>query len=61
VTVVYSEQDRSRPAVREQVVSLLGDVETITVPDTGHFRRSGTLTDVAQILLQRAHYVELTA
>ena len=60
VTLVYSEQDWSRPVVREQVVGLLGDVEAIILPDTGHFLRSGTFTDVSQILLRRAHHVELT-
>ena len=54
LTLVYSEQDWSRPAVREQVASLLGDVETITLPDTGHFSALERSTDVAQILLRRA-------
>ncbi len=42
VTLVYSDQDWSRPAEREYVASLLAEVERMTLPDTGHFSASGT-------------------
>jgi hypothetical protein len=61
VTLVYSEQDWPRPAVREQVASLRGDVETITLPDTGHFLRSGTLNRCGADSAATSHHVESTA
>jgi pimeloyl-ACP methyl ester carboxylesterase len=54
VTLVYSEQDWSRPAERDQVASLLVDVQRITLPDTGHFSALERPADMAHILLQRA-------
>ena len=51
VTLVYSEQDWSRPAERDQVASLLADVKRITLPDTGHFSALERPNDVARILL----------
>jgi pimeloyl-ACP methyl ester carboxylesterase len=54
VTLVYSDHDWSRPAERQRVKHLLAHVETITLPDTGHFSCLERPADVAQILLQRA-------
>jgi pimeloyl-ACP methyl ester carboxylesterase len=54
VTLVYSERDWSRPAERDQVASLLADVERITLPDTGHFSALERPADFARTLLQRA-------
>jgi pimeloyl-ACP methyl ester carboxylesterase len=51
VTLVYSEHDWSRPAERDQVASLLADVQRITLPGTGHFSALERPTDVARILL----------
>jgi pimeloyl-ACP methyl ester carboxylesterase len=51
VTLVYSEQDWSRPAERDHVASLLADVQRITLPDTGHFSALERPNDVARILL----------
>jgi pimeloyl-ACP methyl ester carboxylesterase len=53
VTLVYSEHDWSRPAERDQVASLLKNVQRITLPDTGHFSALERPTEVARILLQR--------
>lgn len=50
VTLVYSDQDWSRPAEREQVASLLSEVERITLPDTGHFSALERPNEVARIL-----------
>ena len=54
VTLAYSEQDWSRPAEREAGGRLAADsVETITLPDTGHFSALERPTEMARILLQR--------
>jgi pimeloyl-ACP methyl ester carboxylesterase len=53
VTLVYSEDDWSRPAERDQVASLLSEVERITLPDTGHFSALERPDDFARILLQQ--------
>ena len=52
VTLVYSDQDWSRPTEREQVAGLLGGAETITLPATGHFSALERPGEVAQILLR---------
>ena len=52
VTLVYSDKDWSRPAEREQVAGLLGSVETITLPATGHFSALERPAEVAKILLK---------
>ncbi|GAB7141742.1 alpha/beta fold hydrolase [Mycobacterium riyadhense] len=52
VTLVYSEQDWSRPQERDHVASLLTDVQRITLRDTGHFSALERPNDVARILLQ---------
>jgi pimeloyl-ACP methyl ester carboxylesterase len=54
VTLVYSDQDWSRPAEREHVAGLLAEVERITLPDTGHFSALERPNEVARILMQRA-------
>jgi pimeloyl-ACP methyl ester carboxylesterase len=53
VTLVYSEQDWSRPKERDHVASLLADVQRITLPDTGHFSALERPNDFARILLAR--------
>ena len=52
VTLVYSDEDWSRPAEREQVANLLGSVETITLRATGHFSALERPAEVAKILLK---------
>jgi pimeloyl-ACP methyl ester carboxylesterase len=54
VTLVYTERDWSRPEERQQVADLLTDVETITLPDAGHFTALERPADVARILLNAA-------
>ncbi|HZQ33446.1 MAG TPA: alpha/beta hydrolase [Mycobacterium sp.] len=54
VTLVYSEQDWSRPAERAQVASALADVHQITLPRTGHFSSLERPDRVAWILLGAA-------
>jgi pimeloyl-ACP methyl ester carboxylesterase len=53
VTLVYSEQDWSHRAERDEVASLLADVARITLPDTGHFSALERPTEMARILLAR--------
>jgi pimeloyl-ACP methyl ester carboxylesterase len=50
VTLVYSDQDWSRPAERDYVAGLLTEVERITLPDTGHFSALERPNEVARIL-----------
>ena len=51
VTVVYSEDDWSRPAERDRVANALTDVQRITLPRTGHFSALERSDDMARILL----------
>ena len=50
VTLVYSDEDWSRPAEREHVAGLLSEVERITLPDTGHFSALERPNEMARIL-----------
>jgi pimeloyl-ACP methyl ester carboxylesterase len=54
VTLVYSENDWSRPSERDQVASSLTDVQRITLPRTGHFSALERPDDVARILVDAA-------
>jgi pimeloyl-ACP methyl ester carboxylesterase len=51
VTLVYSEDDWSRPAERDRVANALTDVQRITLPRTGHFSALERPDDMARILL----------
>jgi len=51
VTLVYSEQDWSRPAERLQVAHRLTNVNSITLSDAGHFSGLERPADMAHILL----------
>jgi pimeloyl-ACP methyl ester carboxylesterase len=51
VTLVYSENDWSRPSERDQVAGALTDVQRITLPHTGHFSALERPDDVARILI----------
>jgi pimeloyl-ACP methyl ester carboxylesterase len=53
VTVAYSEQDWSRPAERQHVAGLLGDINWVTIPNAGHFSALESPTEMASILRQR--------
>jgi pimeloyl-ACP methyl ester carboxylesterase len=53
VALVYSEQDWSRPAERDQVARQL-DVEAIAVPGTGHFSALERPTEMVRIIRQSA-------
>jgi pimeloyl-ACP methyl ester carboxylesterase len=50
VTLVYSEQDWSRPQERDHVAALLTEVERITLPDAGHFSALERPDEVVRIL-----------
>ena len=54
VTLVYSENDWSRPAERDRVANALTDVHRITVPRTGHFSALERPDEMARILLDAA-------
>ncbi|WP_433797111.1 alpha/beta fold hydrolase [Actinoplanes sp. CA-252034] len=54
VTLVYSENDWSRPAERDRVAHALTDVQRITLPRTGHFSALERPDRVARILLDAA-------
>ena len=51
VTLIYSEDDWSRPAERDQVARSLANVQRIVLPRTGHFSSLERPDDVARILL----------
>jgi pimeloyl-ACP methyl ester carboxylesterase len=53
VTLVYTERDWSRPAERAEVARLLTNVETINLPDAGHFSALERPTDMIRILRHR--------
>jgi pimeloyl-ACP methyl ester carboxylesterase len=53
VTLVYTEQDWSRPAERDQVARQL-DVEAIAVPGAGHFSALERPTEMVRIIRQSA-------
>ena len=52
VTLVYSENDWSRPAERDRVAQALADVHRITVPRAGHFSAMERPDSMARILLE---------
>jgi len=54
VTLVYSENDWSRPAERDRVANALADVHRITVPRTGHFSALERPDEMARILRNAA-------
>jgi pimeloyl-ACP methyl ester carboxylesterase len=54
VSLVYSEDDWSRPAERDRVANALTDVQRITLPRTGHFSALERPDDVARILVDAA-------
>jgi pimeloyl-ACP methyl ester carboxylesterase len=54
VTLVYSENDWSRPAERDRVANALADVHRITVPRTGHFSALERPDEMARILRDAA-------
>ncbi|WP_416984402.1 alpha/beta fold hydrolase [Streptomyces sp. T028] len=54
VTLVYSENDWSKPAERDRVANALADVHRITVPRTGHFSALERPDEMARILLDAA-------
>ncbi|WP_457112341.1 alpha/beta fold hydrolase [Marmoricola sp. URHA0025 HA25] len=51
VTLVYSENDWSRPSERDRVADALVDVHRITLPRTGHFSALERSEAMARILL----------
>jgi pimeloyl-ACP methyl ester carboxylesterase len=54
VTLVYSQRDWSRDDERAYTASLLSDIETLTLPETGHFSALERPDAMAQILLTGA-------
>ncbi|MDX3229569.1 alpha/beta hydrolase [Streptomyces sp. ME19-01-6] len=54
VTLVYSENDWSKPAERDCVANALADVHRITLPRTGHFSALERPDEMARILLDAA-------
>ena len=52
VTLVYSENDWSRPSERDQVAGSLTDVQRTTLPSTGHFSALERPDAVARILIE---------
>jgi len=54
VTLVYSENDWSRPTERDHVAGSLTDVQRINLPSTGHFSALERPDDVARILVDAA-------
>ncbi|MEU1570695.1 alpha/beta hydrolase [Streptomyces collinus] len=54
VTLVYSENDWSKPAERDRVANALTDVHRITVPRTGHFSALERPDEMARTLLDAA-------
>lgn len=54
VTLVYGENDWSRPAERDRVAQALADVHRVTVPHTGHFSALERPDTMARILLDGA-------
>lgn len=51
VTLVYSDNDWSRPAERDRVANALSNVRRIALPRTGHFSALERPDDMARILL----------
>lgn len=51
VTLVYSENDWSRPAERDRVANALTDVQRVTLPRTGHFSALERPDEMVRILL----------
>ncbi|MBP1817019.1 alpha/beta hydrolase [Mycobacterium sp. OAE908] len=51
VTLVYSENDWSRPAERDRVAKALKDVQRINIPRTGHFSALERPDEMVRILL----------
>jgi pimeloyl-ACP methyl ester carboxylesterase len=60
VTLVYTEHDWSRAAERELVARQLTNVETITVPETGHFSALERPTEMIRIIRQSAGKTAVT-
>jgi pimeloyl-ACP methyl ester carboxylesterase len=54
VTLAYTERDWSRPVERAAVAGLLTKVETIALPDAGHFSALERPTDMVRILRRAA-------
>jgi pimeloyl-ACP methyl ester carboxylesterase len=54
VTLVYTERDWSRPVERAEVARQLTNVETITLPDAGHFSALERPSDMIRVLRSTA-------
>ena len=52
VTLVYTEQDWSRPSERDHVAGLIRNLERITLPDAGHFSALERPAEMVHILLE---------